>query len=42
MDLLGPSIEKLYDICQRRFDLKTVLMLGDQMVTESKFEIKIK
>jgi len=32
MDLLGPSIEDVFNTCGRRFTLKTVLMLADQMV----------
>lgn len=32
MDLLGPSLEDLFNFCSRRFTMKTVLMLFDQMI----------
>ncbi|XP_031622794.1 casein kinase 1-like protein 5 [Contarinia nasturtii] len=32
MQLLGPSLEKLFNYCRRKFSLKTVLMLGEKMI----------
>ena len=32
LEMLGPSIEDLYIYCHRKFSLKTVVLLGEQML----------
>lgn len=33
IDLLGPNLEELFDMCGRRFSVKTVAMVAKQMIT---------
>ncbi|KAG2216926.1 hypothetical protein INT45_004122 [Circinella minor] len=37
IDLMGPSLEDLFNFCSRKFQLKTVLLLADQMLSRIEY-----
>lgn len=37
MDLLGPNLEELFCLCHRRFSMRTITMLADQMLSRIQF-----
>jgi len=37
MDILGPSLHDLYQFCNKRFTLKTILLLADQLLTRLEY-----
>lgn len=37
MDILGPSLHDLFQFCNKRFTLKTILLLADQLLTRIEY-----
>jgi len=37
MDILGPSLQDLFNVCSKKFTMKTVLMLADQLITRLEY-----
>ena len=37
LDLLGPSLEDVFNMCKRKLSIKSVLMLADQMISRIEY-----